>query len=97
MHLSEFRQQIAAQAEPPATLSDSLRVLWYAQRDNWTAAHDIAQNMPDPAGAWLHAYLHRWEGDDWNANYWYRRAGRTMPTHDLTAEWEELARHFLAH
>jgi hypothetical protein len=71
-------------------------VLWYAHHGDWDRAHDIAQDMPGRDGAWLHAYLHRVEGDAFNAGYWYRRADRPEPTESLTEEWETLAAHFTA-
>ncbi|MBY9064259.1 hypothetical protein K7957_15060 [Sphingomonas yunnanensis] len=62
-----------------------LRALWHGARGEWEAAHAIAQDDPSAAGAWVHAWLHRVEGDDANAAYWYRRAGRPIaagPTED---------------
>ena len=83
-------------AAPPADLTDAQRVLWLDRRGEWDAAHDVAQEMPDPDGAWLHAYLHRREGDLPNAGYWYRRAGRPVADGSLDAEWERLVEHFVA-
>ena len=80
--------------QPPA-FTDYLKSLWYEKRGNWTKAHEIAQNIPDRDGSWIHAYLHRVEGDGWNANYWYSRAGREMPGISLEEEWKDLVNHFL--
>lgn len=75
------------EAAPPEGLPDDLKAMWYAGKENWDASHDIAQEIPTRTGDWIHAYLHRWEGDQWNAQYWYRRAGKEMPTYDLQEEW----------
>ena len=79
--------------ETPTGLSPLLEALWYAGRDEWHRAHDIAQdNEHDPLHNWLHAFLHRQEGDAGNAAYWYRRAGRPEFDGSLRREWEELVR-----
>ncbi|GAA4376334.1 hypothetical protein [Hymenobacter koreensis] len=80
-------------AAPPATLPPPLRALWHDHRNQWSAAHNIAQtNETATLYCWLHAYLHRREGDTGNAGYWYRRAGRPNFTGSLQQEWEALAR-----
>ena len=71
-----------------------LAALWWDARGNWDQAHQVAQSVETAEGAWVHAYLHRKEGDLANADYWYRRAGRTRPPGTLDAEWEDLARAF---
>jgi hypothetical protein len=89
-------QNSVAQEVPPAQLSPLLTALWHAARNDWDAAHDIAQSREGTlAYDALHAYLHRVEGDDWNAGYWYRRARRPVFEGTLQAEWEALAREFL--
>jgi len=91
-------QQFTASLEgdtPPDLGHPLLLALWHDARGHWERAHDIAQDVDDPDGAWVHAYLHRVEGDNWNANYWYRRAGRSMPGLSLREEWEEIVRTFL--
>lgn len=93
MKYDQFRASLE-QNYPPAGATPALRVLWYAHHDEWDRAHDIAQDMPGSDGAWLHAYLHRVEGDQANADYWYRRANRERPQASLDEEWENLARHF---
>lgn len=83
---------------PPAGLSDELRSLWLARAGRWDDAHDLCSNIPDPDGAWIHAHLHREEGDLGNAAYWYNRARRSPPppSRPLEDEWRELAAHFAA-
>jgi len=95
MTIEAFKESLH-QPTPPAGLAPLLLALWHEGKGDWHKAHNIAQDVPGPDGAWVHAYLHRIEGDDWNANYWYRRAGRSMPGHSLKEEWEGLVEHFLA-
>ena len=90
MNLATFRESIARD-EPPAGTGNALAALWYEARGQWDRAHELAQQAPDPDGAWVHAYLHRVEGDESNAGYWYRRAGKPHSKADLAAEWEEIA------
>lgn len=79
--------------QPPAGLSPLLEALWYAGRDEWHHAHAIAQdNEHDPMHNWLHAFLHRQEGDAGNAAYWYRRANQAQPAVSLRREWEQIVR-----
>ena len=80
----------------PENLSDLLLALWYDAKDNWEKAHSIAQQVPDPEGAWVHAYLHRVEGDLSNAEYWYKRAGKPVCRDQLADEWESIAVSLLA-
>ena len=77
---------------PPRELSPPLTALWHDARGEWDAAHQVAQELDDGTGAWIHAYLHRKEGDLGNAAYWYRRAGRPVASDSLDAEWDRLAR-----
>jgi hypothetical protein len=76
--------------KPPADLSPALLALWYDGRGDWNAAHGIAQDVHDPSGSWVHAYLHRKEGDDGNAGYWYRRAGVAPASGALDVEWRAI-------
>jgi hypothetical protein len=71
---------------PPNTWPLDLKALWFDAKGNWKASHDIAQDMQDIMGSWIHAYLHRKEGDEFNAGYWYRLAKRAYP--DITLEEE---------
>lgn len=86
---------LSVEQENPPKVSKYLLSLWYDKQGNWNRAHNIAQDIPDAEGSWIHAYLHREEGDTWNANYWYSRAGRKMPDVSLLEEWESLVRYFL--
>lgn len=81
--------------EPPPGLSLALQALWWDARGDWDKAHQRAQQRDDADGAHVHAYLHRKEGDQPNAEYWYRRARATPSALALDAEWEELVRGFL--
>lgn len=74
----------------PENLSIELRSLWLQQAGDWDAAHDLCNEIPEPAGSWIHAYLHRVEGDLGNAQYWYQRAGKQMPDYALKKEWLEI-------
>ncbi|HWA84979.1 MAG TPA: hypothetical protein VG710_02050 [Opitutus sp.] len=97
MSFAEFAASVAHEQAPPADVSGALKALWQDARGNWTVAHTRAQEDSSPDGAWVHAYLHRKEGDMENASYWYERAGRTRPADDVTlpAEWESIARALL--
>lgn len=86
MNLADFRATLA-DATPPPELTHALQALWYDAKGDWQAAHEQAQAQEDAAGAWVHAYLHRKEGDQSNAAYWYRRATRPIPTESLESEW----------
>jgi hypothetical protein len=89
MTTEEFRQSLAGE-EPPANLSLALAGLWWDGKGNWQKAHESAQQDEGAAGAWVHAYLHRKEGDPSNAGYWYRRAGKTPTKSPLEQEWLEI-------
>jgi len=78
--------------QPPKGLSPALTALWYDKHDTWERAHEIVQDESDGVCAAIHAYLHRKEGDTWNADYWYRKAKRPSFTGTLDEEWESLAR-----
>ena len=93
MTLDEFKRS-TSKDQPSASLSRPLLALWQDARGDWTAAHETAQEIEDAIGSWIHAYLHRKEGDLGNAGYWYSRAGKKMPAQNVTleTEWEELAR-----
>lgn len=89
MTLQEFKASLAAD-RPPSNIGPLLDALWHDARGDWERAHDIAQNVDDKAGAWVHAYLHRKEGDISNARYWYRRAGRPEASSSIGDEWESI-------
>lgn len=80
---------------PPAPLSKALKALWYDGKSDWTKAHDVAQEEHTKEGSWVHAYLHRKEGDLGNASYWYNRAGKKIASGSLDQEWEEMAKALL--
>ena len=84
MTVEEFR------IADPKKLSGALLALWWDGRGNWDKAHEVAQDVEGRDGAWVHAYLHRKEGDLGNAGYWYQRAGRRVATGDLRVEWEAI-------
>ncbi len=90
MNLKEFRESLAGEG-PPKQLSVALAGLWWDAKGDWTRAHESAQQDDGPSGAWVHAYLHRKEGDLSNAAYWYRRAGKSAARHSLEEEWLEIA------
>lgn len=69
---------------------EALKSLWFDAKDNWEASHNIAQDMHNNMGSWIHAYLHRKEGDAFNAGYWYRQAGKSFPTISLADEHREM-------
>lgn len=89
MDIASFKDSLKADA-PPAGLSPLLEALWHDAKGDWDKAHKLAQDQDDEAGAWVHAYLHRVEGDESNAGYWYRRAGKPHCAAPLEQEWEEL-------
>jgi hypothetical protein len=95
MTLAEFRASLARTAPPP-DLSPALAALWRDARGDWDRAHDLAQSDEGGAGDWVHAYLHRKEGDAGNAAYWYRRARKPMAKGPLETEWTEIAEALLA-
>jgi hypothetical protein len=88
----DFAKSAVPDAAAPAGLSEPLRALWHAKAGDWEKAHEIAQDIETPDGSWIHALLHREEGDKANANYWYRRAGKTMPEGvSIADEWSVIA------
>lgn len=95
MDLTTFEGSLAETA-PPAGLSKPLQALWQEAKGEWDAAHSLAQADKGPAGAWVHAYLHRVEGNLSNADYWYRRAGMPKAEGTLREEWRAIATALLA-
>lgn len=79
----------------PAGAAPSVLALWHDARGDWDLAHEAAQADRSAAGAWVHAYLHRKEGDEGNARYWYSRAGRPPAQGPLKAEWADIASELL--
>ena len=95
MTFSEFRASTQG-AEPPSGLPPELLALWHDAHGDWDRAHEVAQDIEGREGAWIHAYLHRKEGDISNAGYWYRRAGQSAATGSLEAEWIDIVTAMLA-
>lgn len=95
MKMKVFKSSIF-NSVPPIGIPETLVALWYDAKGDWERAHDIAQEIAGSDGSWIHAYLHRKEGDQGNAGYWYRRAGKPFPSgRSLEEEWEELVLRFL--
>ena len=94
MDLQTFRKS-TSETQPPDGLSLALQALWWDAKGDWDKAHQRAQEQEDDAGNLVHAYLHRKEGDQSNAGYWYRRARAEPTTVGLDKEWQELAETFL--
>ena len=88
MTIEQFRRSLA-DAQPP-DLAPLLRALWHDARGDWERAHSIAQDIDDDSASWVHAYLHRKEGDQGNAAYWYRRARKPVATDSLDDEWARI-------
>ena len=91
MDLARFTNSLERDV-PPEGLSLAAQALWWDAKGRWTQAHQCAQAQDDKHGAWVHAYLHRKEGDQANAAYWYRRAGNPPATTSLDEEWKQIAR-----
>jgi len=92
MNFDAFRKSTSA-AAPPEGLDLAGQALWWDAKGDWDKAHTLADKDHGAAGSWVHAYLHRKEGDRGNAGYWYRRAGKTMPAKaSLETEWAEIAK-----
>jgi hypothetical protein len=84
----QFKETLTGAAPPD--VSSALRALWHDGRGDWDAAHTVAQDIDDATGAWIHAYLHRKEGDLGNAAYWYDRSGQPIATDSLDTEWQRI-------
>ncbi len=88
-------EESLAHPRPPAGLAPELEALWWLGKGDWDRAHRIVQRLESRAAARIHAHLHRIEGDLWNADYWYRRAGVPSRRDPLEAEREDLLRDLL--
>lgn len=95
MTVQEFKASLQ-QENAPTGLSTALQALWQAGKGDWHASHAITQAEGDKDVDWVHAYLHRQEGDLNNAGYWYRRAGHPVATQSLAEEWDAIAAALLA-
>jgi len=89
MTLDEFRKSLIA-TEPPAKLALGLSGLWWDAKGEWARAHELVDSLETPDGMAVHAYLHRKEGEAWNSEYWYKRAGRRFYREKLEDEWAAL-------
>jgi hypothetical protein len=89
MNVSSFKESLL-NSEPPQKISVYLQALWYDAKGEWNKAHILIQNVDDSNASWIHAYLHRKEGDTGNADYWYRRAGKQRTSVLLEEEWEQI-------
>jgi hypothetical protein len=91
MRVVTFDEFMTSLAESvPPKISPALVALWHDAKGNWSEAHEVAQEIDDATGAWVHAYLHRKEGDLGNAAYWYRRAGKPIASGSLEEEWRQI-------
>jgi hypothetical protein len=94
MTFNEFKLSLN-QSSPPQNISELLVALWYDAKVGWEKAHKIVQDINGKDAAWVHAYLHRKEGDSGNASYWYSRAGKQFSNKTLEKEWEEIVKALL--
>jgi len=95
MDVKGLRESLSG-VSPPAGLAPPLSALWHAAMGDWDTAHGLVQNEASAEAAWVHAYLHRAEGDLGNAGYWYRRAGKPAAKGPLDEEWDSIAAALLA-
>ena len=89
MELSAFKASLL-NSDPPQNASAYLQALWYDAKGKWDKAHKLIQDVDDKKASWIHAFLHRKEGDTANADYWYRRAGKQIPDVSLEEEWRRI-------
>jgi hypothetical protein len=94
MKFAEFAASVGP-GKLPAGLTPALQAVWYGAGGNWDAAHGIVQELESSDAAWVHAWLHRIEGDESNAGYWYRRAGREFCRTSTEEEWHQIAEYML--
>ena len=86
---TEFTETLVEDT-PKKSWPSALKALWYDAKGDWEASHNIAQDMHEVMGSWIHAYLHRKEGDKFNAGYWYKKANRPFSNKSLSEELKEL-------
>jgi hypothetical protein len=86
MTVDEFKASLSRET-PAQDLSPALQALWWAGKDDWDRAHKIVMDASGAEPAWVHAYLHRVEGDLGNARYWYNQAGQPPADGSLPEEW----------
>jgi hypothetical protein len=90
MKAAEFLHSIVSDPQPDSTLCVELQALWWVKKGDWERAHDLAQDAGSMEGDWIHAHLHRVEGDLGNASYWYSRAGKPVCRQELSTEWQNI-------
>ena len=90
MTLDQLKRSLSRKSPPPGVAA-AVAALWWAAKDDWNRAHELVMDESSQDAAWVHAYLHRVEGDLPNAGYWYRQAGRKPATGALESEWDEIA------
>ena len=91
MTVEELQAAVSSKTALPASAPPLVRALWHDATGDWDGAHRVAQDVESAEGAWVHAYLHRKEGDSGNAGYWYRRAGKPAASGSLDDEWRAIA------
>jgi hypothetical protein len=89
MMTADFKSSLSGSAPAP-DVSPPLAALWWAAKGDWARAHEIVQDDEGVDAAWVHAWLHRVEGDPGNAGYWYRRAGKPVAVGPVEAEWDQV-------
>lgn len=94
MNITALKQSLLNNT-PPQEANVYVKALWYDAKNDWNKAHELIQDLGDKNASWIHAYLHRKEGDIWNADYWYTKAGKKRPDLSLNEEWEQIATAFL--
>ena len=92
--LDEFNETLEAN-EPPEYMNNLLQALWFDAKGDWETAHELVQSVYTSEGAWVHAYLHRKQGDIENAKHWYDKAGKIMPKYQSDEEWKNILSEFL--
>ena len=95
MTFQEFKESLS-NSKPLENISQNLLALWQDANGKWDEAHTIVQKTSRLEGDWIHAYLHRKDGDLSNASYWYSRVGKSFPEKSLNQEWEELVKYLIA-
>ena len=96
MTLADLDAAVRSSTALPGSAPALVRALWHDATGDWEQAHQVAQDVETADGSWVHAYLHRKEGDLGNAGYWYRRAGKPIATGPLEDEWRAIAAALLA-
>jgi len=88
-NFTEYKESLSL-SSPPSSLNVYLQALWYDAKDNWSKAHSLVDSLEDKTACWVHAYLHRKEGDIGNADYWYNKAGKKRLAITLDEEWKNI-------